>query len=107
MVVEQVGILAGGWKDGCGVSGNIGWWMEGWLWSKWEYWLVDGRMVVKPWEYWLVDGRMVVEQVGILTGGLKDGCGASGNILLLQLFIRAKRRSYILKIFYVQYETIR
>ncbi len=40
-------------------QGNIDWWMEGWLWSKWEYWLVDGRMVV--------------EQVGILAGGWKDG----------------------------------
>jgi hypothetical protein len=29
MVVEQMGILAGGWKDDCGASGNIGWWMEG------------------------------------------------------------------------------
>jgi hypothetical protein len=39
MVVEQLGILAGGWKDGCGAIGNISWWM----------------------------GRMVVERVGILT----------------------------------------
>ncbi len=41
MVVEKLGILAGGWKDGCGASGNIGWWIEG----------------------------MTVEQGGILTGG--------------------------------------
>ncbi len=69
MVVEQVGIFACGWKDCCGAGGrvlaggrkdgceasrNIGWWIEGWLWRKWEYWLVDGRMIV--------------EQVGILAG---------------------------------------
>ncbi len=66
IVMEKVGILAGGWKDGCGAGGNIGWWMEGWLWSKWKYWLMDGRMVV--------------EQMGILAGGWKDDCGASGNI---------------------------
>ncbi len=29
IVMEKVGILAGGWKDSCGASGNIGWWMEG------------------------------------------------------------------------------
>ncbi len=68
--MEQGGILAGGWKDGCGASGNIGWWIEGWLWSKWEYWLFDGRMVVEQvgW-YWQVEERMVVEQVGLLAFG--------------------------------------
>jgi hypothetical protein len=62
MVVELVGILADGWKDGCGISGYIDFWMEGWLWNKWVYWLLDGRTVVEQvGGCWLVDGRMVVE----------------------------------------------
>ncbi len=67
MVVEQVGILArDGRKDGCGAGWNSSLWMEGWLCSKWEFWPVDGMMIV--------------EQVEILAGGWKDFCGAGGNI---------------------------
>ncbi len=29
IVMEKVGMLAGGWKDSYGEGGNIGWWMEG------------------------------------------------------------------------------
>ncbi len=82
--MEQVGLLTGGWKDGCGASGNIGWRMEGWLWSKWEYWQMDGRMVLEQVGLlvfrWKDGCAWALEQVEILAGGRKYVCGSGGNI---------------------------